>query len=219
MFIAIEGIDGSGKGTHAKLLNRWLKEKGYDTFLTTEPTTSEIGAVLREGLKHGKFDSKTEALLFAADRSEHLEKIRSNLGKGKIVITERYFYSSIAYQGASGVSIRWISEINRFAPRPDLTLLLDIEPEEGLQRISSKNSLRRSTREKEYFEKREFLSKVRAIYLDLKREYDDITVIGASGPMDDVQTAIRRKVSHALSAMKKKKKKTKQKGLGEYFSA
>ncbi|MFQ5974932.1 MAG: dTMP kinase [Candidatus Hydrothermarchaeales archaeon] len=217
MFIAIEGIDGSGKGTHAKLLNKWLKEKGHDTFLTTEPTTNEIGKVLRKGLKHGKFDSKTEALLFAADRSEHLEKIKSNLDKGKIVITERYFYSSMAYQGASGVSLKWISEINRFAPRPDLTLLLDIEPEEGLQRISSKNSLRSTTREKEYFEKRDFLSKVRAIYLDLKDEFDDIIVIDASGSMNDVQTIIRRKVSHALSIMEKKREKTEQKALGEYF--
>ena len=217
MFIVVEGIDGSGKGTHTKLLNRWLKEKGHDTYLTAEPTTTDIGQVLREGLKKGKFDAKTEALLFAADRSEHMEKIISNLEKGKIVITERYYYSSIAYQGASGVSIKWIAEINRFAHKPDLTLILDIEPEEGLHRISSKNSLRSSTREKEYFEKRDFLGKVREIYLDLKDEHDEIIVMDASGPMDEVQTTIRRKVSHALSTMKKRREKTEQIGLGEYI--
>ena len=218
MFIAVEGIDGSGKGTHAKLLNRWLKEeKGYDTFLTTEPTTSRIGAVLRDGLKHGNLDTKTEALLFAADRSEHLEKIKMNLDKGKIVVTDRYYYSSIAYQGASGLSMRWISEINNFAKRPDLTLILDIDPEIGLQRISSKSSLRSNVREKEYFEKRDFLEKVRAIYLDLKDENEDITVIDASGSIDDVQTIIRRKVSHALSLLKTEKANYDQKELREFF--
>ncbi|MFQ6135928.1 MAG: dTMP kinase [Candidatus Hydrothermarchaeales archaeon] len=217
MFIAIEGIDGSGKGTHAKLLNRWLKEKGHETFLTSEPTTGEIGAVLRKGLKHGNFDSKTEALLFAADRSEHVEEILEKMEEGKVVITERYLYSSMAYQGASGVSIKWISEINRFAPRPDLTLLLDISPEEGLKRISSRNSLRSSTREKEHFEKREFLGKVRAIYLDLEKENKDIRVIDALGSIDEVQTAIRRKVSRALTAMKKKRKKSEQMELRKYF--
>ncbi len=217
MLIAIEGIDGSGKGTHAKLLNKWLKEKGYDTFLTAEPTTTDIGAVLREGLKHGKFDSTTEALLFAADRSEHLKKIKLNLDKGKIVITDRYFYSSIAYQGASGVSIKWIREVNRFVPSPDLTLLLDLTPEIGLQRISSGNSLRSSTKEREHFEKRDFLNKVRAIYLDLKEECNDIKIIDASGSIDEVQTAMRRKVSLALRALKKKREKTEQKDIEAYF--
>ena len=216
MFIALEGIDGSGKGTHSKKLNRWIKEeKGHDTFLTREPTGSAIGQLLREVLKKGELDSRTEALLFAADRTEHVKEISQNLAEGRVVISERYFYSSIAYQGASGVSIKWLMELNRFAPIPDLVLYLDVTPEVGLERISSGNSLRSSVREKEYFERQDFLGKVREIYLDLANEHN-FAVIDASGEIDEVQTAIRRRVSHLLSEKEESKKKPEQKGLGDF---
>jgi dTMP kinase len=217
MFIAIEGIDGSGKGTHCKLLNRWVKDKGYDTFLTKEPTDGPVGKLIREALKKGELDSKTEALLFAADRSEHVKVISEKLGEGKVVITERYFFSSMAYQGASGLSLEWLREINRFAPMPDLVLLLDIPPEVAIERISTKNSLRSSVREREYFEKKEFLAKVRDIYLDLAKEYEVISIINATGSIEEVQTAVRRKVGRAISSWEEKKKKPSQKDLEEYF--
>lgn len=215
MFIALEGIDGSGKGTHTKLLNRWVKEKGHDTFLTCEPTTGAIGRLLREALKKGGLEPKTEALLFAADRTEHIKEIKKYLAEGRVVITERYFYSSIVYQGASGVSIKWLKEVNRFAPIPDLVLYLDVTPEVGLERISSGNSLRSSTREKEYFERQDFLGKVRENYLDLANE-NNFTVIDASGPIDEVQTTIRRRVSHLLSEKEAAKERPMQKGLGDF---
>jgi dTMP kinase len=209
MFIAIEGIDGSGKGTQAKLLNKWLKEKGYETFLTKEPTTGVIGRLLREALKEGGLDSKTEALLFAADRAEHVKEILPKLEEGRVVITERYLLSSMAYQGASGVSMEWVKEVNRFAPSPDIVLLLDVSPEVGLKRITF--------REKEYFERREFLSKVREIYLDLEKDHKNIIKIDASGSIEDVQTAIRRKIGRILSTWEEVKKKPTQKRLKEYF--
>jgi dTMP kinase len=216
MFIALEGIDGSGKGTHTKLLNKWVKEKGHDTFLTREPTAGAIGQLLRKVLKEGELDSRAEALLFAADRTEHVKEITKKLSDRQVVITERYFYSSIAYQGASGVSIKWLLELNRFAPVPDLVLYLDVSPEVGLERISSGNSLRSSMREKEYFERQDFLGKVREIYLDLARE-NNFAVIDASGTIDNVQTAIRRRVSQGLSEREMTKKKPAQKGLGDYL--
>lgn len=217
MFIAVEGIDGSGKGTQSKLLNKWVKEKGHDTFLTREPTGGVIGQLLREVLKKGGLDPRAEALLFAADRTEHVKEISLKLAEGRAIISERYFYSSIAYQGASGVSMKWLMELNRFAPIPDLVLYLDVSPEVGLERISSGNSLRSSMREKEYFEKQDFLSKVREIYLDLANENkNNFAVIDASGTIDEVQTAIRRRVSHVLSEGEEIKKKPKQKGLGDF---
>jgi dTMP kinase len=216
MFIALEGIDGSGKGTHCRLLNRWIREKGFDTYLTKEPTDGPIGRLLRKFLKTGGLDSKTEALLFAADRSEHLKDIISKLREGKVVITERYFFSSIAYQGAADVSIDWIMEINKFAPMPDLVLYLDITPEEAIRRISTKNSLRSSVREREYFEKKEFLGKVRAIYLELAKKYEIFSVIDASGSIEEVQGSIRRRVGRLLGAWEDKKKKSSQRELKEF---
>lgn len=218
MFIAVEGIDGSGKGTQSKLLNKWVKEKGHDTFLTREPTGGAIGQLLRKVLKKGGLDPRAEALLFAADRAEHVREISLKLAENRVIISERYFHSSIAYQGASGVSIKWLMELNRFAPIPDLVLYLDVSPEVGLERISSGNSLRSSVREKEYFEKQGFLGRVREIYLDLANEdKDNFAVIDASGTIDEVQTVIRRRVSHALSAREEVRKKPEQKGLGDYL--
>jgi dTMP kinase len=217
MFIALEGIDGSGKGTQSKLLNRWIKEKGYETFLTKEPTEGSVGKLLREALREGGLDPRTEALLFAADRSEHIKEISSKLAEGKVVITERYLFSSLAYQGASGLSIEWVKEINRHAPLPDLVLYLDIPPEVGLERISSRNTLRSSVRGREYFEKREFLSKVRAIYLDLAKELDNFVVIDATGSIEEVQTALRRRASKMLGTWEEEKKRPAQKGLEEYI--
>ena len=216
MFIAVEGIDGSGKGTHSKKLNRWVKEeKGCETFLTREPTTGAIGQLLREVLKKGELDSRAEALLFAADRTEHVKEISQKLAEGRVVISERYFYSSIAYQGASGVSLKWLMELNRFAPVPELVLYLDVSPGVGLERISSKKSLRSSIREKEYFERQDFLGKVREIYLDLANE-NRFAVIDASSTIDDVQTSIRRVVSRSLGKLEETKKKPAQKGLGDF---
>jgi dTMP kinase len=183
--------------------------------LTREPTTGVIGQLLREVLKKGELDSRAEALLFAADRTEHVKEISQKLAEGRVVISERYFYSSIAYQGASGVSLKWLMELNRFAPVPELVLYLDVSPEVGLERISSKKSLRSSIREKEYFERQDFLGKVREIYLDLANE-NRFAVIDASSTIDDVQTSIRRVVSRSLGKLEETKKKPAQKGLGDF---
>ena len=216
MFIALEGIDGSGKGTHTKKLNKWIKEKGRETHLTQEPTTGAIGQLLRKALKKGELDPRTEALLFAADRTEHVREIKQKLSDGAVVITERYLYSSIAYQGASGVSIKWLMELNRFAPIPDLVLFLDIPPEVGLSRISSGSSLRGKVREREHFERQGFLEKVRDVYLELSVE-NNFALIDATGEIDEVQTQLRRRVSHLLSEKEAARERPMQKGLGDYL--
>ncbi len=219
MFIAIEGIDGAGKGAQAKLLNRWIKEeKGHDTFLTAEPTSGPIGKIIREALREGGLEPRTEALLFAADRSQHLKDIEAKLMAGKIVITERYFYSSIAYQGAAGVSTEWLKEINRFARRPDLVVLLDLPPELALERITSQKSLRGAVREREYFERKDFLSKVRELYRDMEKENDNFHRVDASRLMEEVQTSIRKVVGKFLTELEKGKKAPTQRGIGEYIA-
>ncbi len=219
MFIAIEGIDGSGKGAQCKLLNRWIKEeKGRDTFLTAEPTSGPIGKIIREALREGGLEPRTEALLFAADRSQHLKDIEAKLMAGKIVITERCFYSSIAYQGAAGVSTEWLKEINRFARRPEIVVLLDLSPELALERITSEKSLRGAVREREYFERRDFLSKVRELYLDMEKENDNFHRVDASRPMEEVQTSIRKVVGKFLTELEKGKKAPTQRDIGEYIA-
>lgn len=205
LLIALEGIDGAGKGTQAKLLARWIKEKGYEVFLTKEPTDSPIGKLIREGLQTSCFDARTEALLFAADRSEHLREIMRHLHEGRVVITERYVYSSLAYQSASGLEMAWLREINSFAPDADVVIYLDLEPEVALRRIASKSSLRSALRDRERFEKEEFLRRVREVYLELAEELENFEVVPAEGSISEVQTAIRRRVGRRLAAIEEEK--------------
>ncbi|NOZ59512.1 MAG: dTMP kinase [Euryarchaeota archaeon] len=218
LLLAFEGIDGSGKGTQAKLLARWLRERGYEVFLTREPTGGAIGRVLRRGLSTSCFLPRTEALLFAADRSEHLREIMEHLHEGRIVVTERYFYSSLAYQSAAGLELEWLRSINSFAPEADLVIYLDVDPEVALERITSPGSLRGVTREREHFERREFLERVREAYLELAREYDNFEVVPAEGSIEEVQTAVRRRVSARLAAFERERKTGEQRALEDFLA-
>ncbi len=209
LFIALEGIDGSGKGTQAKLLCSWLRDKGYSCYLTAEPTDNNIGRLIRKYLKEDNFDPRAIALLFAADRSLHIKDILSKLHSDNMVITERYFYSSLAYQGALGINIDWLEEINSFAPEADIVFYLDIEPEEAIKRMTSLSSFR-NTREKESYEKEEFLRRVRQNYLKFAEEREKFNVIDASKSIREVQTDIRRRLGRILSFIEEEKKKGRQ---------
>lgn len=154
VFIAIDGIDGAGNTTHSKLLVEWLKNRGFKAYLTKEPNPkSPIGSLIRRYLKGTMIHPAIDALLFAADRVEHyMNYILPELEKGKIVVSDRYVESSIAYQSAQGLPMSWVIKINRYAPKPNLTIILDIEPEV---------SLKRKKGDKERFENPSFLAKVR----------------------------------------------------------
>jgi dTMP kinase len=144
VFICIEGLDASGKTTHAHRLVRNLRRKGFDTFYTTEPSRGEIGRFIRTYILQRKrrVPSVVEALLFAVDRVDHVEKeIKPMLEKGKIVVSDRYVYSTLAYQGAAGLDIEWIEEINRLALSPDLVIYIDVSPEVVVKRIRRKKSV------------------------------------------------------------------------------
>ena len=144
VFICVEGLDGCGKTTQAKLLVSKLKKKGFPAIYTAEPSGGKIGRFIRKHYLHGerRGSSVVEALLFAADRFEHLEcEVNPCLDKGKIVVSDRYYYSSFAYQGASGLDLDWIENVNRRAVQPDLALFIDVEPETVVTRLKRKKSV------------------------------------------------------------------------------
>jgi dTMP kinase len=183
MFIVLEGIDGCGKTTQAKLLADWLQSQGKKVLLTAEPTKGRIGLFLREILS-GKtiVDPMTLALLFTADRYEHLiSEIEPALKENAIVVSERYYHSTICYQAAQGVQWSWLVELNRFARRPDFTFLLDVPP---------KDSIRRKTAS-EIFEEEKFLEKVRDNYLKLDKE---VVRIDAKQSAEKTFEQIKKKV-------------------------
>lgn len=163
-FIVIEGIDGSGKGTQADLLKKRLLEIGKEVILTSEPTGTPTGKLIREHLAVPFLDDEALALLFASDRIEHLEKeVRPALESGKIVVSDRYVYSSIAYQGQK-VDMEWVGEINKYADRPDLVILLDMDPKITEKRMKERGG------EMEYFEMdRYFQEDVRKTFIRLSR--------------------------------------------------
>ncbi|GAB6135800.1 dTMP kinase [Thermococcus henrietii] len=194
IFIVLEGIDGAGKSTQAKLLKLWFEEKGYEVVLTKEPTDTPFGKLIRklvltggrEGIIDGaKISHEAEALLFAADRAEHVDKlIKPALESGKVVISDRYFYSSLAYQWARGLDLEWLIDLNRFAIRPDLVLLLDLPVKESMKRIS-----RRSIKT-EFDKIVELQKKVRENYLKLAERFPEIKIVNALEDVDGVHRQI-----------------------------
>lgn len=143
-FICIEGLDASGKTTQARRLVRELKRRGFKAVYTTEPSLGEIGEFIRTYVLQRKkrVPIAVEALLFAVDRVDHLErKVKPALQKGKIVVSDRYVYSSLAYQGAAGLDLNWIEEINRSLVTPDLAIYIDVPPEVVLKRIKRERSV------------------------------------------------------------------------------
>ena len=157
--IVLEGIDGSGTTTHAKRLVEYLNARGIKVHLTAEPSQGSVGKFLRQALRDKTLDPHTDALLFAADRTEHtLKEILPKIQDGYIVISDRYLLSTVCYQSAkSAVNPEWIFTINRKAIEPDLTILLDVDPRVSLARIADRPV-------KEKFETIQFLDAVRANY-------------------------------------------------------
>ncbi|MFY7964857.1 MAG: dTMP kinase [Chitinophagaceae bacterium] len=166
MFIALEGIDGSGKSTQVKLLTQKLEAEGYKVYATFEPTDSNIGKLIRE-IFSGKqeADHKVIAGLFVADRLNHLMNktngVLKMLDEGYAVIMDRYYFSSYAYQGVH-MPLNWVIEANKFSAellRPTANIFIDISPEESMKRISKG---RNST---ELYETLENLTNVRNLYM------------------------------------------------------
>jgi dTMP kinase len=194
VFVCIEGLDGCGKTTQAKLLVRRLK-RHFDAVYTAEPSGGKIGKFIKKYCLHGdsRGSSVVEALLFAADRFEHVQnEVLPALDDGKVVVSDRYVYSSLAYQGAAGVDLDWIEKINRHALRPNLAVFVDVKPEIVVQRLKRKKSV---------MENFETQRKVREVYLTFLEKGDLIKVDG-NRPRGDVARDIMKLVQNFLKQVR-----------------
>jgi dTMP kinase len=192
VFICIEGLDASGKTTQSKLLVRNLQRKGFDAIYTTEPSHGRIGRLIRKHVLIGKnrISAVLEALLFAADRVDHSEReVIPALQADKVVVTDRYLYSSLAYQGATGLDLKWIEEVNRWTIKPDMTIYIDISPEIVVKRLK---------REKSIMETLQNQRRVREIYLKLVKNYG-LRVVDGNKSRRVVAQEIMNAVTNFLS--------------------
>ena len=188
--IVVEGIDGTGKSTQVRLLADALRADGHHVVTSREPTDGPHGTRLRQSATTGRLSAEEELELFLKDRREHVETlIQPTLDAGGIVILDRYYFSTMAYQGARGFDPQSIRELNEsFAPRPDLLLVLDLDVDTAHQRIGTRGD---TTNE---FEQRDTLTKCREIFLSLKDE-DFVKVIDATSDMDTVTERIQDVIS------------------------
>lgn len=196
-FVVLEGIDGCGSTTHAKRLAKALRKRGQDVLLTCEPTTGPIGSLIRQVLQNRllvpdaagprPFAWSTMALLFAADRVDHLDStIIPALLSGTTVISDRYDLSSLAYQSTTSPAgedtLPWIRELNRLATRPDLTIVLDVPLEVAEQRRDKRGST------EELFERREIQHRLVDLYARAEDLVpgDRIVHVSGVGDVEDV---------------------------------
>lgn len=138
-FLVLEGLDGSGITTQAEMLRMWCEARGIPVYVTKEPSEGPVGVLIKSALKKRiSFDPETMALLFAADRLDHVSnEISPQLNNGKVVVSDRYYLSSLAYQSVEAGDFDWMRAINSKAPHPDLTVYIDVPPEICLQRMKS----------------------------------------------------------------------------------
>lgn len=187
LLVVFEGIDGSGKTTQARLLYEALKARNMDALLSREPTDGVHGRKIRELASRGRdtISPQQEYKLFVEDRKSHVEDlIRPALDKNQAVILDRYYFSTMAYQGALGLDPEKIRRENEsFCPRPDLVFLLTVPPRSGINRI--KSSRRQAP---DLFEKEDYLKKVSAIFENLKDDY--IIKMDGTGDPADIQNKI-----------------------------
>ncbi|MBK1881366.1 dTMP kinase [Luteolibacter pohnpeiensis] len=192
--IAFEGIDGTGKSTHSNRLAQSLREKGYEVVVDHEPTNGPWGRKLRESAATGRLSSEQELEYFLNDRKQHVEElIQPSMAAGKIVILDRYYFSTMAYQGARGfdpVEIRKMNE--EFAPVPDLVVIMDLTVDDALARIGARGDIANE------FEKRDNLEKCREIFLGLVPE-KFVRLVSSNAPEAEVSARIDTLVDQLLA--------------------
>ena len=189
-FIVFEGLDGAGTTTQIKRLAKKLEDNGRKVFLTHEPTDNPIGRVVRDVLQHKiKTTSRALAFLYASDRDDHLRNpeygIEKAIAEDRVVLSDRYFYSSIAYQGVD-LDIDFVKTINPF-PHAEFIIFVDTSVESCMNRIEKRGE------EKELFEKAEFLTKVRNNYLSQLSDLPESTkllVLDGELSIDEIEKRI-----------------------------
>lgn len=199
LFLCFEGGEGAGKSTQAGLLNDWLVARGHDVLLTFEPGDTHVGRDIRRIVLDpatGHLADRTEALLYAADKAEHVEKVVAPaLARGTVVITDRYVDTSLAYQGTGrGIDAAELEHVLRWATgdlRPHLTVLLDVDPSAGLGRFEERDRIEA--------ESLEFHQRARDGFLGLAgRDPEHYLVLDARGDRDELAAAIRSRVEGLL---------------------
>ncbi|HEY0902731.1 MAG TPA: dTMP kinase [Marmoricola sp.] len=200
LFVCFEGGEGAGKSTQAALLHDWLVARGHDVLLTFEPGDTPVGRDIRRIVLDpatGHLADRTEALLYAADKAEHVEKVVvPALARGTVVITDRYVDTSLAYQGTGrGIDTAELERVLRWATgelRPHLTILLDLEPTAGLERFEERDRIES--------ESVEFHQRAREGYLALaKGDPEHYLVLDARKDRDELAGQIRARVEELLA--------------------
>ncbi|MGE4275061.1 MAG: dTMP kinase [Candidatus Methanomethylophilaceae archaeon] len=176
LFVVFEGIDGAGKSSCMRELATILSQDA-EVELTAEPSDGAIGMMLR---REERFPPLAETLLFVADRADHTQRVRAWKDAGRIVLCDRYYASTLAYQSSAldghAGDPEWLWELNRpVVMEPDLTILLDVDPDVGLQRTSERGDASK-------FEKRDFLVRVRQRYLEIAQERGFTIIDASQGP-------------------------------------
>jgi dTMP kinase len=203
LFITLEGGDGSGKTTQAALLEEWLGEQGRRVVRTREPGGTDLGLELRQIVLHrrGHIAPRAEALLYAADRAHHVETlVRPALDRGEVVLQDRYVDSSVAYQGAGrvlgGDEVRELSVWATGGLTPDLTVLLDLDPQVGRSRLDAAEK----SWDRLESEAAAFHGRVRDAYLAIARaEPARFLVVDATLPVAEAAAAVRARVADLLA--------------------
>lgn len=199
MFITFEGIDGVGKSTQLDLLESWLKTNGHEVLRTMEPGGTELGQEIRHLLLHRKGDvaPRAEALLYAADRAHHVAtKIRPALAAGTVVLSDRYYDSSIAYQGAAReLSVKEVQDISIWAVaglEPDLTFLLDMSAQQAIARRADTGT----APDRLESEQVEFFTRARDQFLKLASQ-PRFEVIDAAMTIPEIHAAVIARIENA----------------------
>ncbi|KQY62731.1 MULTISPECIES: dTMP kinase [unclassified Nocardioides] len=199
VFVCFEGGEGAGKSTQSTLLRAWLEEQGYAVVLTFEPGDTAVGRQIRQIVLDpatGELSHRTEALLYAADKAEHIDTVVSPaLARGEVVITDRYVDSALAYQGAGrDLVVDEVEQVNRWAThdlRPHLTVVLDLEPQHGLGRFTERDRIEGETDD--------FHQRVRGAFLRMaEANPDHYLVCDARLPIDAIAKAVRERVEPML---------------------
>ena len=204
-FIVIEGVDGAGTSTQADRLRSYFLDRGLPAHVTREPSDGPIGALIRQILTRrvvvpgsaGVHSPgwATMATLFAADRLDHLEaEIMPNLRDGVTVISDRYDYSSVAYQSVSAGDpnvVQWLRDLNKYARRPDLTIVLDVDPEVAAKRRSVRPGA------PELYEERQLQIDLGKFYRDIEKHFsdDNIAHVQADGDVSTVSAVIHQHIA------------------------
>jgi dTMP kinase len=199
VFVCFEGGEGSGKSTQARLLSQGLAERGFVPLLTFEPGDTPVGKELRRIVlspETGELSHRTEALLYAADKAEHVDTVvQPALDRGEVVITDRYVDTLLAYQGSGReLRIEEVEEVARWAThglRPHLTVVLDVDPREGLGRFEGRDRIEA--------EGLEFHDRARRSFLDLAAgDPGHYIVLDARGGVDEIAAAIAERLGPLL---------------------